>query len=173
MTKVKLLGALLVLLLMCTCVGAVGASVPISSFDPLVGTWLGDSATFLYNYDVKLICNKDGTMLLTGSVSAMDKNIILDESRLKWRSLGGNDYLGEGYGKSLKMTLSGNTLKLTVNPVDLGVVDNAMFNIDVPVSLMRLGSNPSTGNPIGDFFDPILQGIGNFLGGLFGFFTGS
>ncbi len=177
MKKGKLLGGLLVLLLLCTCVGACEASmavnIPVQS-NP-VGTWTGSGNFLVASYNVKLVCNADGTADLTGTYDVLGNAGALDED-LTWSSLGGDRYLGEAYGKSLQFTVDGNSLTVTGNPVRLGFVDNPLLNANYVITLTRQGYNPGFNmgglvtnlfSFVGSAFTSILPngdtGVGNLI----------
>ncbi len=158
--KGKLLGGLLVLLLLCTCVGACQASmavnIPVQS-NP-VGTWLGSGNFGVASYNVKLVCNADGTADLTGTYAVLGNAGSLDEA-LTWSSLGGDRYLGEAYGKSLQFTVDGDSLTVTGNPVRLGFVDAPLLNADYVITLTRQGANP--GFNMGGFVTNVVSFVGS------------
>ena len=143
--NVKLLGGVFVVLLACVCVaGCVGNSTPIETApDALVGTWVGVENGLLVSYDLKMVCNEDGSAKLTGSFSGggMSKNM---NANLKWEYVSGNQYVGKSGDNSLAIYLTGDKLTITVNPKKMGIAD---FDIDYDVNMKRSIGAVSTATP--------------------------
>jgi hypothetical protein len=167
MIKNKLFGGLLVLLLLCTCVGVCGASsavqIPVQNDSP-IGTWFAADNLIVGSYDVKLVINQDGTAKLTGTYKSsfigLDGSLNED---LTWSSLGDNKYQFTAYGKSVLVTLSnGNYLSGSVNPVQMGLVEDPVLNNAFPFTMNREGVSPAS-----NFMSLLSTVVGNFFGNLF------
>jgi hypothetical protein len=143
MRKEKLFGGVLILLLLCTCVGVCGASDPVQN-DPVIGTWFAADNFVIGSYHAQLVINQDGTAKLTGSyeVPAIELSGSLNED-LIWSSLGDNKYQFVASGKSVTATLrDGTSLVGLVNPVQMGFIDEPNLDYDWSITMTREDSSP-------------------------------
>ncbi|MFA6728900.1 MAG: hypothetical protein WCS17_11920 [Prevotella sp.] len=108
-------------------------ATPLPWVEAISGTWIGQKNDFLVSYDLKLVCNEDGTAQLSGTISGagISKTINAD---LIWEYVSGTHYLGKNGDDSLDIYVDGNTMDMTVNPKKLGVAD---YDINYPISLQR------------------------------------
>ncbi len=136
--NVKLLVTVSVLLLAClSSAGCIGTTTETDPYE-LIGTWVDSGNVFGVSYDLTLVCNDDGSALLTGFINYNDKRYDLDEN-LEWEYVEGNTYLGKSGTDSLTLRLNGDTLTITVNPKKMGI---ANYDIDFDINLKRSATSP-------------------------------
>jgi hypothetical protein len=161
MRKEKIFGGVLVLLLLCTCVGACGASMAYQSLtqtetqiDSLyaAGTWVGEQSFFVAYYKAQLVCNADGTGKLTGNYHVLGNRGSLNED-FTWELVEGDEYIGHAYGRSVPFTAGVLKLTVTVNPVALGFIDNSLLDRDFDVVFYRNGGSPSIMQQLEDYLN--------------------
>ncbi len=135
-----------VLLLLCTCVGVCGASTySIPTYDdPIVGTWVGVDDKLIYAYNVTLVCNEKKTAELVGFFSVLGKKHSLHFKNLVWEHSDEYTYVVSGDGRYLLMSLQGNDLTMTVNPVTLGVTTDTKYDQNISITLKRADDSVST-----------------------------
>ena len=129
-----------VLLTLIVCVSAAGCIASTTNTAPyeLAGTWVSVDSGSPVTSDLTLVCYENGTAKLTGSFSGggMSKNL---SATLTWEYVSGNQYVGKGGDSSLPISLSGNTITITVNPKKMGIAD---YDLDYELSMNRLAASP-------------------------------
>ncbi|ABN06961.1 hypothetical protein Mlab_0790 [Methanocorpusculum labreanum Z] len=134
----KLLFGMLITLIVC--ISAAGCTAAPNDPAPyeLAGTWVSVDGGSPVISDLTLVCYDNGTAKLIGSISGGGMSKTLN-ANLKWEYVSGNQYVGKSGDNSLPISLSGNTIKITVNPKKLGIAD---IDIDYELSMNRLASSP-------------------------------
>jgi hypothetical protein len=135
--NVKLLVGVLMTLIVC-----VSAAGCISSSDTapyeLAGTWVTSGNISIASYDLTLVCNGDGTAKLIGLLSSPTLSKDLNEN-LKWAYDQDNTFILSGGSTSIKVSMNGDTISLTINPKNMGIWD---LDRDFDFTLNRLATSP-------------------------------
>jgi hypothetical protein len=134
----KLLAGVLVFLVASVCAtGCLGTSAETAPYE-LIGTWADAGNVFGVSYDLTLVCNSDGTANLTGLISSSNSSRALNED-LTWEYDQDNTYLLTGGGTSVKASMNGDTISLTVNPQKMGIWN---LDQDFDLAMDRLATFP-------------------------------
>jgi len=129
MIKNKLLGGVLALLLLCTCVGVCGASIAVQN-DSIVGIWVGTGGIeSTAGYNVTLVCNQDNTAQLTGSINVAGTTYPVNLVSMTWARVSDTQYRGQSGNQSLDFYLNNDVITTTVNPKTFGYNYNQDFTI--------------------------------------------
>lgn len=135
----KLLAGVLVFLVASVCAtGCLGTSAETAPYE-LIGTWADAGNVFGVSYDLTLVCNDDGTSQLSGYVSYNGNQYDLNED-MTWEYVSGNTYFISSTGRSVSVSLSGDTITMTINPKTLGVAD---FDINYDLQMARAATSPT------------------------------
>lgn len=137
MNSKLLFGVLLTLILCLSAAGCTAATTNTAPYE-LAGTWVSVDSGSPVTSDLILVCYENGTAKLTGSFSGggMSKNL---SANLTWEYVSGSQYAGKSGDNSLPISLSGNTITITVNPKKIGIAD---YDIDYELSMTRSPTSP-------------------------------
>ncbi len=128
-----------VLMTLIVCMSAAGCiSSPNTAPYELAGTWVASGNISIASYDLTLVCNEDGTAKLIGLLSSPTLSKDLNEE-LRWAYDQDNTYLLSGGWTSIKVSMNGNTISLTINPKNMGIWD---LDRDFDFTLNRLATSP-------------------------------
>jgi len=131
-----LVGVFLTLIL---CLSAAGCITTTNTAPyELAGTWVSSGNVIIASYDLTLVCNSDGTANLTGLISSANSSRALNEN-LTWEYDQDNTYLLTDAGTSVKASMNGDTLSLTVNLQKMGIWN---LDQDFDLTMDRLATSP-------------------------------
>lgn len=133
----KLLAGVFLTLIVCLSAAGCIATTNTAPYE-LAGTWVASGNVIIVSYDLTLVCNSDGTANLTGLISSSNSSRVLDED-LTWEYDQDNTYLLTGGGTSIKVSMNGDTISLTVNPQKMGIWN---LDQDFDLAMDRLATSP-------------------------------
>lgn len=101
----------------------------------IVGEWKGEkSVPFLAEGKGTISIFENGTAKAEVSATILGKTYSKSVTGIKWEQVE-NRYLGKYDKFKAEFVLSDNKLKATVNPYEMGMVNNFLFNINIPIEL--------------------------------------
>ena len=107
--------------------------------DDIVGTWYGSkSIPFIASGIGEVTVEEDGTAFAHLDVKALGKNHHFEIDTLKWEKMDDGTYFGSYNEKRVALHVSGDTLKATLNPYNIGLTTTQRLNINIPFELKRI-----------------------------------